>query len=259
MPELPDVEGFLQRARRARDRTVRSVRVRDREYVRNRAPTTLSRRLRGAQLGAPWRHGKWLVVPAGDDELVVHFGMTGSLHCRGDADGEAELHPHDRVVLCLDGGAEVRLRDQRRFGGVWLARSERERGEITGALGPDGRGLPDDAVQERLEGRRGAIKAALMDQEVIAGVGNLLADEVLWRARTHPKARAGDVDAARLAAALRDTIEAAIAYGLIPHEQGWLTAVRDEQDGRCPRCQSKLDHGRVGQRATIWCPRCQRE
>lgn len=258
MPELPDVEGFLEPARRARGRTVAGVRVPDRAYVRNRTSATLGRALRGARLGPARRHGKWLLLPAGErSQLLVHFGMTGSLEWLAGAGG-AELHSHDRVVLALDGGAELRVRDQRRFGGVWLARSERERDEVTGPLGPDARGLSDDALRARLEGRRGAIKAALMDQKVVAGVGNLLADEVLWRARTPPKAAAREVDAARLAAALRDTIEAAIPHGLVPRADGWLTAVRDEDDPRCPRCATKLGHGRVGQRATAWCPRCQR-
>ena len=257
MPELPDVEGFLKPARRAQGRTVSGVRAPDRAYVRNRTPETVGRALRGARLGAPRRHGKWLLLSAGERaELLLHFGMTGSLEWLADAGGE-DLHAHDRLVLALDGGAELRMRDQRRFGGVWLARSERERDEITGPLGPDARGLPDEAFQQRLDGRRGAIKAALMDQEVVAGVGNLLADEVLWRARVHPRAGAGEVDAARVSAALRDTIEAAIPHGLIPREDGWLTAVRDDEDGSCPRCGAALRHGRVGQRATAWCPHCQ--
>ena len=257
MPELPDVEGFLEQARRAQGHTVTGLRAPDRAYVRNRVPETVGRALRGARLGPPYRHGKWLMLSAGEGaHLLVHFGMTGSLEWLADAGGE-ELHAHDRVVLALDGSAELRVRDQRRFGGVWLARSQREHEEITGPLGPDARGLADEALRERLAGRRGAIKTALMNQEVVAGVGNLLADEVLWRARTHPSAATFEVDDPRIADALRDTIEAAIPHGLIPRENGWLTAVRDEERGRCPRCGAELCHGRVQQRATTWCPRCQ--
>lgn len=99
-----------------------------------------------------------------------------------------------------------------------------------------------------------------MDQEVIAGLGNLLADEILWRARIHPRQSTADLsDAAcrRLHARMRTVLRQAIPTGRVPPRKSWLTGRRDEPSGSCPRCGSSLSHGRAGGRRTVWCPSCQ--
>src|SRR5947209_13819782 len=239
MPELPDVEGFRRElARHAEGRRVVRVDVPDTVLARNRSGKALSRAVEGARFGAPQRHGKWLIAPAGDVEVLMHFGMTGLLRWTEDA----ARHRHDRLVFVCEGG-ELRYNNMRRFGGVWLAEDADERVRVTGPLGPDAASLERGRFDELLAGRRGSIKAALMDQRLIAGVGNLLSDEIVWRARMHPATPVRELDARRrgqLDDALRAAVGESTRYGRVPHGKRWLTAVRDNRDAACPRCAAPL-------------------
>jgi formamidopyrimidine-DNA glycosylase len=258
MPELPDVEGFRRFvAEHAIGRRIESVETLDRRLLRNRSPQGLGRSLRGARFGEPRRHGKWLLAPVGEACVLMHFGMTGLLawEVRG-----SERHPHDRIVFVCDRG-ELRYRNMRTFGGVWLARDEAERELVTGPLGPDAQDLDRDRFEELLARRRGGIKAALMDQRLMAGLGNLMSDEILWRARLDPRARCADLRPRRRRAlydALRASVRESIPAGRVPHGPRWLTAVRDERGATCPRCGTKLRKDNVAGRKACWCPRCQR-
>jgi formamidopyrimidine-DNA glycosylase len=258
VPELPDVEGFRRYfARYATGRQVLGVRVHDAALARNTTAQVLGRILTGRRFGKPSRTGKWLTAPAEEQCLLMHFGMTGLL--KWTTDGRD--HPHDRLVFHLEGG-ELRYRNMRRFGGVWLARSAADVERITGPLGPDAMTLDRDQLGELLSGRRGGIKAALMDQRLVAGIGNLLSDEVLWRARIHPRAPARDLSPRRLDALdreLREVIAASNRRGRIPPIEGWLTGARHERDARCPRCDAPLRRSTVAGRTAYWCPRCQRQ
>lgn len=255
MPELPDVEGHRRFvAERAAGRTVERVEAPDPDLVRNTTPQGLGRALNGRTFREPSRHGKWLLAHTDGPTLVLHFGMTGYLHW-----GEAgdDRHEHDRVVVVTDGG-ELRFNCMRKFGGVWLARDDPA--EVTGPLGPDALEVDRDAFGELLAGRRGGVKSALMDQELLAGLGNLLADEILWRARTHPRTPVGDLDAGDvddLHDAMREVLTGALPHERVPPEEGWLTGVRDEDAPSCPRCGAPLEHGTVASRSTWWCPACQ--
>ena len=258
MPELPDVEGFRRVfARHAVGRTVERVEVLDRSMLRNRPPQALGRLLSGERLRDPQRHGKWLLLPVGDGWLLMHFGMTGLLEWRAD---HSKRHVHDRLVVICDGG-ELRYRNMRKLGGVWVALDDAERDRVTGPLGPDARGLRRDRFDELIAGRRGAIKAALMDQRLIAGLGNLMSDEALWRARINPRAACRSLSARRRSAlydAMRATVRESIPAGRVPHGPKWLTQVRDRPDARCPRCGAKLTRATVAGRTACWCRRCQR-
>ena len=253
MPELPDVEGFKRYVNRhAAGRRIERVEVRDRAMLRSGS----ARGLGGEELGRARRHGKWLIAGAGRATFLMHFGMTGLLSwsARGDR------HPHDRIVLRLEGG-ELRYRNMRRFGAVHVCRGEREVERVIGELGPDALGLGRDEFHERLAGRRRSLKAALMDQTVVAGLGNLLVDEIAWRARVHPAAPLERLRSERLdrvhdcmTAVLRESIP----HGRIPGFPDWLTGARAERPGSCPRCGATLKRATIAGRTTCWCPRCQR-
>jgi formamidopyrimidine-DNA glycosylase len=258
VPELPDVEGFRRvLADNARGRQVQAVTVHDRQMLRNRSPQSLGRALKGRRFREPERHGKWLLAPIGDVVVVMHFGMTGLLEWAGDA---APRHRHDRIVFRC-GGGELRYRNMRRFGGVWVTTDAEEVAGVTGPLGPDAAEIKRRDFRGLLEQRRGGIKAALMDQRLIAGLGNLLVDEMLWVARIHPRTQVSSLGQKRrdgLFDALRKTLRGSIPTGRVPPRRGWLTAVRDERDARCPRCDTALRRSTVAGRSTRWCPRCQR-
>lgn len=237
-------------------RRVRSVRVSDTQVLRNTSPQGLGRALKGHRLGHPDRHGKWLVIPAGGGHLVVHFGMTGALAWTG---GGGAAQPYDRVTLELDGG-ELHYLAQRKLGGLWWVPERGDVNDVTGALGPDAAEIPRQELKRRLAGRRRAIKSALMDQHILAGIGNELSDEILWRARVRPDVRARRLSERQLDAvfdAMRDVLRRSIKHGRVPSEGRWLNAVRGEEHPVCPRCGAEVRRSKLGGRTAYFCPRCQ--
>ena len=187
----------------------------------------------------------------------MHFGMTGALAW---SSTDADRHVHDRVIFVCQGG-ELRYNNMRRFGGVWLAESADERAEVTGPLGPDAAAISQADFAKLLANRRGAIKAALMDQRLLAGIGNLMSDEILWRARVRPTVavqKLGPRRGQQIYEALSAVVSESSRYGRVPHGQRWLTRVRDDRAAACPRCGTALRRGTVAGRTAVWCPRCQR-
>lgn len=251
------MEGFRRElAETLPGRRIRRVQVRDPGILRNTTAGTLARRLTGHRFGAPRRHGKWLILPTEGPTLLVHSGMTGRPYLA--AEGAAEIG-HERLVVSLDKG-ELRYADLRKLRGVWLADDEHDIAHVTGPQGPDALGLGLPAFRRALAGRRGRLKTALTDQSVIAGLGNLLADEICWRARirpTRPVAALSHDDLKRLHRAMTQVLCTAVRHGRVPGLPRWLTGPRDEPDPHCPRCSTRLDRGRVSGRTTFWCPRCQ--
>ncbi|SPM27285.1 Formamidopyrimidine-DNA glycosylase, partial [Mycobacterium terramassiliense] len=257
VPELPDVEGFRrQLADMLPGRRIRRVQVHDPGVLRNTTAAALGRRLGGRRFDPPRRHGKWLMLPTDGPTMLVHSGMTG--HPYYAADGAAR-EPHERLVLALDRG-ELRYADLRKLRGVWLADTDAAIARVTGPLGPDALGLGLPAFRELLTGRRGRVKPTLMDQSVIAGLGNLLTDEICWRARIAPNRPVPGLDSddvKRLHAAMTSVLRTSVRHRRVPGLPRWLTGVRDEPDPSCPRCGTRLAQGRVGGRTSRWCPRCQ--
>jgi formamidopyrimidine-DNA glycosylase len=258
VPELPDVEGFRRYlARYGRGRPIEGVEVLDRTMLRNASPQALGRALSGRTFTDPRRHGKWLYAETGGPIVLMHFGMTGLLKAGHD---ERDRHPHDRIVFRFRDG-ELRYRNMRKFGGVWLARDERERELVTGPLGPDAMDVSRAQLGELLAGRRGRMKPTLMDQTVIAGLGNLLVDEILWRTCINPRrpvARLSRRDLDRLHETMTRVLREANRHGRVPGLDGWLTGVRDQRGARCPRCGTTLRKEQIGGRTACWCPRDQR-
>jgi formamidopyrimidine-DNA glycosylase len=160
----------------------------------------------------------------------------------------------------LEGG-ELRYRNMRRFGSVRLARDARALERATSNLGPDALDVDNDRFHELLDRRRGSLKAALMNQALIAGLGNLLVDEIAWRARIHPGlplSRLGRKRRDRLHDCMHAVLRESIPRGRIPPDRDWLTGVRDDRrSGACPRCGTKLRRATIAGRTTVWCPSCQ--
>src|SRR5438105_12631408 len=232
MPELPDVEGFRRLlAAHAVGRRIERAEVRDPAVLRNADPEAVARDLRGRRFDEPERRGKWLFARTDGPILLFHFGMSGALVWTEAGD---ELHRHDRLVLGLDHG-ELRFRDQRKLQGVWLAKDDRESESITGPLGPDALDISLPDLRERLGGRRRRVKAALMDQELIAGIGNILADEILWQARIHPGRGIDDLDDEewnRLHQSLSRVVRESAAAGQVPRLPSLRDAARCLPRGR---------------------------
>jgi len=251
VPELPEVErarALIERA--ALGRAIVAVNDRDTYVCRPHAPGEIADALTGARLTAAHRQGKtmWCETDIGP-VLGLHLGMAGRIVV--DEAGEGDPQPvgerWDRFVLEFEDGGRLSLRDKRRLG---RARLEPD---LSG-LGPDAAEVSRPEFRARVGRGRGPVKARLMDQSVLAGVGNLLADEALWRARLLPARPAGSLSPTeldRLRRELRAAVRAAIRHGGV--HTGRLIGER-RRGGRCPRCGGGLERSRIGGRTTWWCP-----
>ena len=272
MPELPEVETVRTQLEPVlTGRTFEQVDIHDPRLVRPYEPAEVAAELEGERVAAVERRGKYLIVRFESDRaLLIHLRMTGSL--RHAANGLAE-DPHRRAVVRLDNGSDVAYRDVRRFG-TWLLLEPGELGPYLDArVGEE----PLDALftaarlGERLAKRRAPIKAVLLDQRTLAGLGNIYVDEALWRARIHPLRPAETIDRTelrRLHRAIRAALEAGIArqgstlrdYALPDGGSGSMQnefKVYGRGDEPCDRCGTPIAKTRVGGRGTWFCPTCQ--
>jgi formamidopyrimidine-DNA glycosylase len=260
MPELPEVESYARYfARHALRKPVRAVEVRDARVLEVR-PAVLERALAGRSFRSVRRHGKHLFAAAGQAWLRLHFGMSGDLEFWRANEAEPRFA---RVVFHFRGGGTLGFLDMRLFGRVGLVSSPddfiRER-----RLGPDPLdrtfGLP--RFRDLVAQRRGAIKAVLMTQEILAGVGNLYADETLFQAGVDPRRPASSLAAAEIAAVysrLRQILREAISRTAAGREypRRWLFEHR-EADAECPLCGGEIMRTVVFGRTTYFCRRHQR-
>jgi formamidopyrimidine-DNA glycosylase len=261
MPELPDVETVRRMLHRTvGGRRIGRVRVLSPSTVRSPAVHLFARRLRGRRIEAVGRRGKYLLIGLeGSLALVVHLRMTGDFVV---APRTSPPDPHTRVVFSLN-GKELRFVDQRRFGHMdLLPTAELPRSGLA-RLGaePLDRGFTLAEFRRLLRGRRGALKALLLRQDVIAGIGNLYADEILFQARLHPARRVESLRArqvARLYAAVRSVLRNATrALSRYGRPVGAFLAARS-RGAACPRCGRALRAQPIAGRTTFFCAACQR-
>ncbi|MBI4193594.1 MAG: bifunctional DNA-formamidopyrimidine glycosylase/DNA-(apurinic or apyrimidinic site) lyase [Betaproteobacteria bacterium] len=271
MPELPEVET----TRRGLIPLLTNQRIRH-AIVRNGAlrlpvPGNLPQLLAGALIAGITRRGKYLLFDCGVGTLILHLGMSGRLWI---ANSTKPPEPHDHFDLVLENGTVVRLRDPRRFGLVLWHKGDPARHELLADIGPEPFG-PEftGAWLYRTTRRRGAaIKHVLMDSRVVAGVGNIYANEALFRARIHPRTPARRIGEKRyelLAQAIRETLKIAIdaggstlrdyvgSDGQAGNFQSRFS-VYDRAGEPCHRCSASIRIIRQGQRSTFYCSRCQR-
>jgi formamidopyrimidine-DNA glycosylase len=267
VPELPEVETIRAKlAPRLRDRALVRVEILDPRLTRPVDLFEVAERLEGDRVLAVERRGKYLVLRLeSGGGLLVHLRMTGSF--------AFAPRTHERAVLELDDGVRLAYRDVRRFG-TWLVL---EAAELEPYLATKNGPEPLEAgftaawLGAQLARRRGPVKAVLLDQRVVAGLGNIYADEALWRARVNPLRSAATLDTdevVRVHRAIRAALRAGIArqgstlrdYATPDGESG---SMQDEfrvygRDGKpCPRCRATIVKTRVGGRGTWYCPRCQ--
>ena len=271
MPELPEVETTRRGLEpRVVGRKIADVVVRNRN-LRWPIPRDLARRLRGERVLAIRRRGKYLLFDVREGHLLVHLGMSGrlSMVARGEP-----ARAHDHVDLQLEGTDSVRLTDPRRFGAMLWVSGPPERHVLLRGLGlePLEPGFDGQALQRLARGRRVAVKHFLMNSRLITGVGNIYASEALFRAGIHPLrsvARISRPRWERLAAAVRETLERALAAGGTtlrdyaslegrPGEFGTQCAVYGREGEPCLQCATPIRALRQGQRSTFYCPGCQR-
>jgi formamidopyrimidine-DNA glycosylase len=261
MPELPDLEVF----KRYVDSTslhqdIEKIEVKDGRVLGGVSAGGLKRGLEGRKFETTRRHGKHLFVELDDGGwLMLHFGMTGGLKYYKDA---GEEPTHARVLFYFTNGYHLTFDDQRLFGKVDLIGDpddyiqEKE-------LGLDPLDLDFSAFRERLGGRRGEIKATLMNQRIFAGIGNIYSDEILFQVRLHPRTSVGRLDADNiheLHEQTRRVLRAGIEHEANPGNLPDSFLLPHRQEGTdCPRGNGEIRKTRAAGRTAYYCPACQPE
>lgn len=270
MPELPEVE-ITRRgiAPHVEGRTLTGAIVRNR-HLRWPVANDLARRVTGSTVRRVLRRGKYLLLDCGEGWLIIHLGMSGSLRVTKAA---AAPKRHEHVDLVF-GGAALRLRDPRRFGAVLWTSGDVTAHPLIARLGvePLSREFSGAWLHSATRGRRTSVKLVLMNSAIVVGVGNIYANESMFRAAIYPRTPAGRLSRSRcdeLVQAVRETLSDAIAAGgsslrdfvHSDGSSGWFQQqyfVYGRGGLPCRVCGTPIRSARQGQRATFWCPCCQK-
>jgi formamidopyrimidine-DNA glycosylase len=272
MPELPEVETVVRGLQKALPgRRIVELRLGKTDFIEN--PAALEEELPGSRIVAVRRHGKFVVVDLESPDkahpkplLLIHLGMTGQLlTCPADSD----IAPHTHVFFALDDGRELRYRDPRRFGSMQIVAPGGD--SPLASLGLDPLEATEEQFAAQLRGRRARIKAVLLDQSVLRGMGNIYTDESLWRARIHPRRLASslkEADLRKLYRAVQSILKEAIRlrgssisdYVDCTGERGEFQLrhrVYQREGKKCVRCKTTIRRATVAGRSSYFCPHCQ--
>ncbi|MBU0621418.1 MAG: bifunctional DNA-formamidopyrimidine glycosylase/DNA-(apurinic or apyrimidinic site) lyase [Gammaproteobacteria bacterium] len=271
MPELPEVETTLRGlAPHLTGRTVNDVIIRN-PALRWPVPAKLPELLRGQTIRRLRRRAKYLLVEFDRGTLILHLGMSGSLRILPHATAPEK---HDHFDLLLDDGRALRLRDPRRFGAVLWHEGDVARHPLLASLGPEPleKNFDGDYLYAATRKRKTAIKLVIMDNHVVVGVGNIYANEALFRAGIRPQLAAGKLSRERcllLVKAIREVLRAAIRKGGSSlrdyvdsdgnagyFQQHYFVYGRSGQP--CKHCDTPIKQIRQGQRSSFYCPTCQK-
>ena len=276
MPELPEVETVRRGLEHhVVGRTIDTARVLHPRAVRRQpgGAAEFETALAGRSLDRAMRRGKYLWMSVGEDALLAHLGMSGQLLV---GEPMRPLSPHVRISFTFSGddGPDLRFTDQRTFGHMWLVRDGAELPAPIAHIAPDPfePAFDPDALAQRLRARRTGIKRALLDQSLVSGIGNIYADEALWRARLHwarPTETLNGPEVSRLLAAVREVLGEALAVGgtsfdelyvNVNGESGYFDrslAVYGRAGQPCPRCGTPIRRDPFMNRSAYTCPHCQ--
>ncbi|HLI61550.1 MAG TPA: DNA-formamidopyrimidine glycosylase family protein [Solirubrobacteraceae bacterium] len=248
MPELPEAERARQTLETALHRTIAAVDDNDTYVSRPHQPGEIAAALTGQRFVAARRRGKFLWMETDEGPtLGLHLGMAGKIVVDEEA---AEPSRFDRFAIEFEDGSRMALRDRRRLGRAVLNPDYSH-------VGVDAADVGREEFRRRIGRGHTAIKARLLNQHAISGVGNLLADQVLWQARLSPRRDTGSLtvdELDRLRRELRRALREAIRRGGA-HTGAFVRARRQEQV--CPRDGHRLEKATIGGRTTYWCPACQ--
>jgi formamidopyrimidine-DNA glycosylase len=272
VPELPEVEGVRRELAPAMEGSRFERVVVRRKNLRRPFPRGFAARLTGRTVRELQRRGKYLLAELSSDEsLLMHLGMSGWFRVERGDQAQEPADAHDHVVFHMSSGAAVIFNDPRRFGVMdLLAPGRLARHRALGAMGPEplGPGFDGAALARACAGKRTSLKAALLDQRVVAGLGNIYASEALHLAGLSPRRRASTIadasglpkaSAHRLARAIKDVLRRAIARASNRSSRGSRFRVYDREGGRCAtsRCEGKIHRFSQSGRSTFYCPECQ--
>ncbi|MEO8991758.1 MAG: bifunctional DNA-formamidopyrimidine glycosylase/DNA-(apurinic or apyrimidinic site) lyase [Nitrosospira sp.] len=272
MPELPEVEVIRRGiAPHLEGHRVACVTIRN-PYLRWPVPSDLDKTLGGVTIDKVVRRGKYLLIDCGKGTLILHLGMSGSLRL---LPATAIIPPekHDHADLTLDNGMILRFKDPRRFGAILWTSADAMHHPLLAQLGPEPltEAFTGNVLYKKTRDRRASIKEVLMNSRIVAGVGNIYANEALFRAGINPLTPVGELEIKKctnLAQAIRDTLNLAIEAGGSSlrdfvdssgnpgyFQQQYCVYRRTGQP--CRKCGTNILQARQGQRSTFYCPQCQ--
>ncbi|AQT70133.1 Formamidopyrimidine-DNA glycosylase [Anaerohalosphaera lusitana] len=260
MPELPDVETF----KRYLDSTslhhkMTGVKVHDKRILEGVSQSKLSKAVKGNEFENTRRHGKNLFVKSGSATLYFHFGMTGQLSYEQSDNGPVK---YTRVQFNFENGHELDYVCRRMLGKVGLTESsdtfiEKE------SLGPDALDISEKQFCELLNSKTAGLKSFLMNQQTIAGIGNIYSDEILFNSKMHPKLKTSDLDdkaCSKLYKNMIKVLNRSIEADADPSKMPNTYLLPHRRAGKkCPRCDGKIKMIKVNNRSTYFCPKCQSE
>ena len=271
MPELPEVETTCRgiwpalQGRRFNGADIRQM------QLRWPIPQDLSSLIEGQPILAVQRRAKYVLIQLPTGHIIIHLGMSGRLRV---VPADTPLLKHDHIDLLIDSGEVLRLNDPRRFGAVLWQAGAWDEHVLLKHLGPEPLSEAFDGawLHQRAQGLRSAVKNFIMDQKTVVGVGNIYASESLFRAGIHPRRAAGRISQARyqaLAGHIKDVLDDALAaggttlrdYTSPDGSPGYFVQALDVYDKAgcpCSRCETPIQRAVIGQRASYFCPACQR-
>jgi formamidopyrimidine-DNA glycosylase len=273
LPELPEVE-VIRRGivSHLEGRRIAAARIRN-PNLRWLVPSDLDLTLRDAEIREVARRGKYILLDCGKGALILHLGMSGSLRLLPPASIKMP-EKHDHADLVLDNGVVLRLRDPRRFGAILWAPAEAMNHPLLARLGPEPltEEFTGTLLYRKIRGRRASIKEVLMNSRIVVGIGNIYANEALFRAGIAPMTVAGRLGATRcekLVQAVKVTLDLAIEAGGSSlrdfvdsggnpgyfQQQYWVYGRTDQP---CRKCGTVITRIRQGQRSSFYCPHCQK-
>ncbi len=260
MPELPDVDVYRQYLdSTALHQRIEQVSVASPQILSGTSPQGLGRSLKGKAFGSSCRHGKYLFIDIQEgDWLLMHFGMTGYLKYYK----RQEVMPdYTQVLISFENGFHLAYVAPRKLGKLAVIPSPdaylREH-----EMGPDALSLTEKQFHHLASGYRGAIKSFLMNQKLIAGIGNIYSDEILFQAHIYPERAVSELDESslkQLYQTMRSVLLSAIKAHAEPDEMPYTFLLPHRAKGeRCPRCNSEVEKLQVSGRTSWFCPRCQK-
>lgn len=259
MPELPDAEVFRRYiSSTSLHQNIVDVRVNKERLLENISARGLKSGLAGRSIREAARHGKYVFgILKGGGSLVLHFGMTGGLEYGMDHDPHPE---YGRISFRFSNGYRLVYTSMRLLGKVTLTDDIKSYIERKG-LGPDALDLPFGNFRKIMNRGRGRIKSTLMNQALIAGIGNVYSDEILYQARIHPEARElGKDETLKLFRSMKKVLLTAIERRADPSEfpRSYITQHRREGE-KCPYCSDRVKRKKISGRSSYFCPKCQKK
>lgn len=261
MPELPEVESFAKYLdRTSRDKTIKTVEIKSPELVQNVDDADLKEKLEGYRFEYTKRYGKYTFTHLDNDLwLILHYGMTGRLMY---FQGQDEAPRYGRFLVNFEEGGHLALDDPRKFGKINIT-SSIENFIKQKKLGPDALEIDFKSFKNIFEMRKGAIKSVLMDQHIIAGIGNIYSDEILFQACIYPKIPVNKLNSAQIRKifnvmknVLETSVDKRIEGGELPDS---FIIPHRKKNGKCPNSNTKLKTVKISSRTAYYCPDCQKE